>query len=106
MTDHTPRHTPAPPAAAPTSRRTINSKGEIVERPYGSSRWATPKRYQCAHTGCPVAAFILKPANAHPAGDGIPSRAHNCCGTHDDAGHDKTTESNADSCADTAGGAS
>lgn len=57
---------------------TINSKGEIVQRPYGSSRWASPKKYACGHTGCEGAARILKPANTH-----LNMGAHNCCDAHD-----------------------
>lgn len=74
--ENTPRHHSTP------RRRTINSKGEIVDRPYGSSRWATPKKYACAHSDCPTPATILKAAGAHPDIPGAPDTAHNCCGTH------------------------
>jgi hypothetical protein len=77
MNDHTPRHETTP------RRRTINSKGEIVDRPYGVSRWANPKTYGCAHTDCVHPAKVLKAANAHPVAAGMPTNAHNCCGTHE-----------------------
>lgn len=81
-------------------RLTINSRGEIGPKPYGPSRWASPRTYTCAHPGCRFPASVFKPANAHAAttdavGDAagaagehgaasvaVPAKAHNCCGTH------------------------
>lgn len=62
-------------------RKTINSKGEIVEAPYGLGRWHSPRTYGCAHTDCANPATVLKTANAHTDTD-TPANAHNCCGTH------------------------
>lgn len=73
MTDTTPR---------PERRRTINSKGEIVAAPYGPSRWASPKKYACAHGECTHPAATLKPAGTHTEGDDATTKAHNCCGRH------------------------
>lgn len=66
----------------PERRRTINSKGEIVDAPYGPSRWASPKKYACAHGECAHPAATLKPAGAHPEDDETSAKAHNCCGAH------------------------
>jgi hypothetical protein len=61
-------------------QQTINSRGEIVSKPYGSSRWATPKKYPCAHKDCTVPATVLRTASAHPE---QVDKTHNCCGgTH------------------------
>ncbi len=63
--------------------RTINSKGEIVEKPYGAGRWASPRTYSCAHDDCPLPAAVLKAAGSHPAqDDAAVAKAHNCCGRH------------------------
>jgi hypothetical protein len=52
--------------------RTIDSKGNIVPKPTGPSRWASPRKYACKHVGCNRAAVTLSSVG----------RAHNCCGTH------------------------
>lgn len=62
-------------------RLTINSKGEIVPKPYGPSRWASPRVRPCAHPDCPNPASVLKAADAH-TGDATVTKAHNCCGGH------------------------
>lgn len=49
------------------------------------SRWATPKRYECAHRACPEAALILVRRELHEFHDrkaSLTDKAHNCCGTH------------------------
>ena len=72
-----------PPGHDPVdhSRRakTIAANGDIVPKPYGPSRWASPRRYACAHPGCGEKAVVVKPAGAHEGGL---SRAHNCCCSH------------------------
>lgn len=68
-------------APQPEREKTIAANGEIVSKPYGPSRWASPRRRPCAHDGCPVEATILARAEAHDLAEGH-RRAHNCCGTH------------------------
>lgn len=60
--------------------KTINAKGEIVPKPYGPGRWASPKRYGCKHDGCTNAASVLK--SDHGIEPGAAAKAHNCCGRH------------------------
>jgi hypothetical protein len=58
----------------PRVNKTIDSKGNIMPKPYGGSRWASPKNYNCNHEdGC------LNPATVLNA---IPS-VHNCCNQHE-----------------------
>lgn len=55
--------------------RTIDSAGNIIPRPYGVSRWSTPRRYGCGHNiDCTNAAVKVSSAN----------KVHNCCGTHEE----------------------
>jgi hypothetical protein len=52
---------------------TIDAAGNIVPRPNGYSRWASPKRYECTHKDCDNAAVVLSPGG---------NMAHNCCAQH------------------------
>jgi hypothetical protein len=52
----------------------------------GISRWRSPRRYACAHAGCPSPARITAPGARHTLtlADGTETcRAHNCCGAHE-----------------------
>lgn len=67
--------------------KTINSRGEVIDRPVGVSRWSSPRTYACAHQDCPNPATVLKAAAAHttptdPGQPVNPVNAHNCCGHH------------------------
>lgn len=58
--------------------QTIDSKGNITPKPYGISRWASPRVYDCEHTeDCSNPAQFLhrKVANI--------GKSHNCCGSHE-----------------------
>lgn len=54
--------------------QTIDSAGNVVPKPNGVSRWANPRRYNCGHGGCEIAAVRLD----------MSTKAHNCCGTHEE----------------------
>lgn len=63
---------------SPWAGKTIDSKGNIIDKPSGVSRWANPRIRPCQHKECEDAAEILS------AGcPGMP-RAHNCCCWHKD----------------------
>jgi hypothetical protein len=66
--------------------RTINSKGEIVPKPYGPSRWASPRIRPCVHSSdgipCENPAAITARTGAHAIDETGKDTAHNCCGTH------------------------
>lgn len=62
--------------------KTIAANGEIVSQPYGPSRWASPRRYSCAHDECLNSASILVPAETHLVDEAGSTRPHNCCGAH------------------------
>lgn len=49
---------------------TIDAKGNIVPKPYGVSRWANPRRYECSHDDCDEQSIRVST-------DGC---VHNCCG--------------------------
>lgn len=55
-------------------QKTIDSGGNIVDKPYGPSRWASPKRYACGHEDCPNPALVTSTIGG----------AHNCCTTHEE----------------------
>lgn len=56
--------------------RTIDSKGNIVGKRYGVSRWDYPRKYECYHKECETPASILS------AGCPGAPFAHNCCSFH------------------------
>ena len=55
--------------------QTIDAYGNIINKPYGVSRWANPKKYACAHTDCENIAVALN----------LLYKVHNCCGEHDES---------------------
>jgi len=70
---------------APERETTIDSKGNIVPKPYGYGRWHSPRKYGCAHRGCQNPATILARLGSEEftteAGE-LTTKAHNCCGEH------------------------
>lgn len=64
---------------------TIDSKGNIVPKPYGVSRWANPRFYHCEHfgyNGCDNAAQIYyRKVAGVETNHGI-NESHNCCNKH------------------------
>ncbi|KQP63165.1 hypothetical protein [Nocardioides sp. Leaf285] len=71
-------------APRPEREKTIAANGAIIDKPYGPSRWASPRRTPCPHPQCSKAARILARADSHPIDgpDGPTRKAHNCCGQH------------------------
>lgn len=53
--------------------QTIDSNGNIIDKPNGVSRWSSPKTYSCTHDECDKAATVLR---TNPA--------HNCCAEHEE----------------------
>lgn len=62
--------------------KTIDAYGNIINKPYGSSRWISPKKFDCAHDECDHAAVVLK---TNPV--------HNCCNQHEHEDLTPTTQS-------------
>lgn len=60
--------------------KTINAQGEIVPKPYGPSRWASPRRYGCVHPGCDRPAAVTAASGTHDVDGPGTDRTHNCCG--------------------------
>lgn len=52
---------------------TIDSNGNVVPKPYGPSRWANEKKYDCQHEEDCENAAILLVQGPWP---------HNCCAQH------------------------
>lgn len=67
------------PGRSPRAK-TIAANGEIIDKPYGYGRWHSPRRYGCAHDGCPNPASTLVRADVHDVNGA--AKAHNCCDSH------------------------
>lgn len=64
---------------SPARDKTIDSRGNIVPKAYGVSRWDYPRFYECKHDeDCENAATFLW---RRLLGDND-QKSHNCCGEH------------------------
>lgn len=60
-------------------QKTIDSNGNVIDKPYGLSRWARPRKYSCKHEGCELPTRKLC----------VEGKPHNCCMQHDHKTGDK-----------------